>query len=118
MKIIDRFKHSSSDGCRCKSRIEINISLTLHNRLCLSFPLIKQLEIRGFDQIKEFNAELTARLDELGYTALIHIDRWVNHLDAARFWASLRPVGLIAPASREALRSLRVRRGGTILDRL
>ncbi len=43
---------------------------------------------------------LAARLRELGYTVIFHADRSARGVEAARSWATLRPVGIMVEAER------------------
>ena len=57
--------------------------------------------------MNQFHEDIAAKLIELGYTPLVHLDANIRDMDAARTWASLRPVGLLVLADRVTSRSIR-----------
>ncbi|MEU4727589.1 LacI family DNA-binding transcriptional regulator [Streptomyces sp. NPDC023588] len=46
--------------------------------------------------VSDWTDDLHSELDQLGYTAVLHAGRFADPLDAARAWAELRPVAVIA----------------------
>src|SRR6266545_4723200 len=56
--------------------------------------------------ITRFYEGLAARLGALGYTFITHLDPTARGVEAARVWASLRPVGVLVEAARVSRRSI------------
>ncbi|KPV51927.1 hypothetical protein SE17_18465 [Kouleothrix aurantiaca] len=72
--------------------------------------LFPQLSLPTGPMITRFYEGLAVRLGALGYTFIYHVDSQAQGLEAARVWASLRPVGLLVEAARispEAIALLR-----------
>ena len=64
--------------------------------------------------LDSFQKNLEDRLQELGYTVILHGDRSARGVAGARLWASLRPVGVIIHTERLTRRAVEVlRRSGT-----
>ncbi len=62
--------------------------------------LFPQMALPTGPMITRFYEGLAARLGALGYTFIYHVDAKAQGLEAARLWASLRPVGLLVEAGR------------------
>src|SRR5437879_5004062 len=64
--------------------------------------------------LDSFQENLEDRLQELGYTVILHGDRSARGVAGARLWASLRPVGVIVQTERLTRGAVEVlRRSGT-----
>jgi DNA-binding LacI/PurR family transcriptional regulator len=72
--------------------------------------LFPQLSLPTGPMITRFYEGLAARLGALGYTFITHLDPAARGVEAARVWASLRPVGLLVEAARVSRRSIELLR--------
>lgn len=72
--------------------------------------LLPQLSLPTGPMITRFYEELAARLGALGYTFITHLDPSARGVEAARVWASLRPVGVLVEAARVSRRSIELLR--------
>jgi DNA-binding LacI/PurR family transcriptional regulator len=62
--------------------------------------LITFLSLPTGPQLAVYYEQVAAALNQLGYTVLFHVDRALRGVEAARSWASLRPVGVIVDGER------------------
>jgi len=68
--------------------------------------LFPQLSLPTGPMITRFYEGLATRLGALGYTFITHLDPTARGVEAARVWASLRPVGVLVEAARVSRRSI------------
>ncbi len=72
--------------------------------------LLPQLSLPTGPMITRFYEGLAARLGARGYTFITHLDPTARGVEAARVWASLRPIGVLVEAARVSRRSIELLR--------
>ncbi|KAB8143855.1 LacI family transcriptional regulator [Chloroflexia bacterium SDU3-3] len=72
--------------------------------------LLPRYELPSSPMPVQFQEGLAARIGEKGYTVISHLDPLAQGVEAARTWASLRPVGLYVEAQRLNRRAIEILR--------
>jgi DNA-binding LacI/PurR family transcriptional regulator len=72
--------------------------------------LLPQFSLPTGPMVTQFYEGLAARLGARGYKFIMHLDPAARGIEAARVWASLRPIGVLVEAARVSRRSIELLR--------